>query len=291
MVTFSMSSCLDKNKDEDLFDAAAQYRKEVDAIDSYLLSNNIAHVKDLSGIRIVPVSLGSQLPAQASSSIDVDYKGSLLSTGALFEEGNAKGFLADFIPGWQIALRKLPAGSTATLYIPSYYGYGNTEKTKIPANSTLVFELKINSVTQGSVYKDKFTSDTTAIKTYIANKGLVAEKAPSGVWYINQLEGTGATPSWFNTVKIKYTFTLLSDDSQSVGTYDREPSDEFASFVVDYIQGVQVALMKMKAGGKMRLFIPSGLGFGINNATDGTTRIIIPANSNLIVDLELLEVY
>lgn len=284
---FFLNSCLDK--DEDTFDAAAQYQKEVDAIDNYLEANNITHVKDVSGIRIEPISLGSQLPAQPSSSIDVDYKGTLFSTGAIFDENNVKGSLSGFIPGWQIALRKLPVGSTAKIYIPSYYGYGNVQKATIPPNSTLVFEVKANAATQGPVYKEKFTSDTIAINTYVANKGLTVVKDPTGIRYINQVEGTGASPSWFNTVKFKHTFTLLSDDSKPAGTYNREPTDGFSSFVVDYIHGIQVALMKMKEGGKMRVFIPSGLGYGIENATDGGV-VIIPANSNVIVDIELLEV-
>lgn len=284
---FVLSSCMDR--DEDPFDPAAQFQQELDAIDSYLESNNITHIKDLTGVRIEPLSLGTQLPAQPTSSIDVDYRGTLFSNGAEFDAGNVKGFLSDYIPGWQIALRKLPVGSTAKLYIPSYYAYGNTARSEIPANSTLVFEVKVNAASQGTVYKERFTSDTTAIRNYIANKGLTVTKDPSGIRYISQVEGSGATPSWFNTVKINISFILLADDSRVAGTYTRQPTDEFSSFVVDYIQGMQVALMKMKEGGKMRVFIPSGLGFGIDNATDGSV-LIIPANSNLIVDIELLEV-
>ena len=280
------NSCNDK---DETFDAAAQFEKEVNAIDAYLESNNIPHIKDVSGVRIVPTSLGTQLPAQLNSTVDVNYTGTLFNSGAQFEEGVAKGALNNFIIGWQIALRKLPTGSQAKLYIPSYYAYGNTARTSIPANSTLVFDVKINSATQGTVYKDKFTSDTTAINTYVANKGLNVIKDPTGIRYISLVEGTGATPSWFNTVKFKHSFILLTDDSKVVGTYDRAPNDNFSSFVVDYIHGIQVALMKMKAGGKMRVFIPSGLGFGIENAVDGST-VIVPANSNIIVDIELQEV-
>src|SRR5690348_13475805 len=97
-VTFFLSGC---DKDKDVFDAKAQFEKEVAAIDSYLESNNITHIKDKSGIRIVPTLLEGLLPAQLNSTIDVDYKGSLFSSGAVFEEGNAKAPLNNFIAGWQ----------------------------------------------------------------------------------------------------------------------------------------------------------------------------------------------
>jgi FKBP-type peptidyl-prolyl cis-trans isomerase len=282
------SSCSDDDKDT--FDAAAQFEKEVDAIDAYLESNSIPHIKDFSGIRIVPTFLGTKLPAQTSSTINVAYKGSLFSTGGVFEEGTADGLLSTFIPGWQIALRKLAVGSKATLYIPSYYAYGNAKSTKIPENSTLVFDVTVNSVTPSTVFKQRFTSDTTAISNYITKNGFQVQKDQSGIKYQHLVEGTGETPSWFSTVKVKLTYTLLSDDSKSVGTYERGPTADFSSFVVDYIQGIQVSLMKMKEGGKLRAFVPSGLGFGIENALDGSNVIIIPANSNIIVDIELLEV-
>jgi FKBP-type peptidyl-prolyl cis-trans isomerase len=283
----ALSGCSD---DPDTFDPAAQLNQEVGEIDDYLDGNQIAHIKDLSGVRIVPTALGNHLPAQALSQIDVDYKGTLFSTGEQFEEGTAKGFLTNFIPGWQIALSKLPVGSIATVYIPSYYAYGKTGSTKIPSNSTLVFELNIKSATQSSLYEEQFISDTTKLNNYISSKGLTVTKDLTGVRYMSMVEGTGQTPSWFNTVKIKYTFTLVANDTKVVGPYDREPTPTFASFVVDYIQGVQVGLMKMKEGGKMRLFVPSGMAFGIENATDGAGNVLIPGNSNVIIDLELIEV-
>ncbi|HEY0740956.1 MAG TPA: FKBP-type peptidyl-prolyl cis-trans isomerase [Chryseosolibacter sp.] len=286
-LSFVMTGCL--KDDPEVFDTGKQFEQEVDAIDEYLESNTITHIKDMSGIRIVSSYLGSDLPAQASSTVDVKYKGTLFSTGAVFEESTTKGPVAQYIPGWQIALRKLPVGSEAKLYIPSYYAYGEAGNSKIPGNSTLVFDIKINSAAKPASVVQKLKSDSVAINTYLANKGITAETDPSGIRYINQQQGNGLTPSWFSKVKLKMTITLLSDDSKIAGTYDRQPTENFSSFVVDYIHGMQIALMKMKAGGKMRIFVPSGLAFGTENAVDGNT-IVVPANSNIIVDIDLLEV-
>lgn len=276
-------------KDNEVFDEVIQFEKEVAAIDSYLETNTIPHIKDPSGIRIVVKSLGDKLPAQAGSEVNVNYKGSLFATGDVFDEAVATGFIENYIRGWQIGIRKLPVGSEATLYIPSFHAYGNNARSSIPASSTLVFDIKINSATQSTVYKNRFTSDTTAINTYVGNKQLDVVKDASGVRYQKLVQGSGATPTWFNPVKIKYSIMLLSDDQKVLGTYEREPVEGFNSFVIDYIQGLQVALQHMKEGSKYRVFIPSGLGFGSENGIDSNGIIIIPGNSNLIIDIELIE--
>jgi FKBP-type peptidyl-prolyl cis-trans isomerase len=286
-VSLGLSGC---GKDNEVFDEVVQFEKEVDAIDSYLESNTIPHIKDPSGVRIVVKTLGDKLPVQGGSQVNINYKGSLFTTGEVFDEAVATGFVEDYIRGWQIGIRKLPVGSEATLYIPSFHAYGNNAKSSIPASSTLVFDIKINSTTQTTVYKNRFTSDTTALNNYIGNKQLDVVKDPTGVRYQKLVQGSGVTPSWYNPVKIKYTIMPLSDDQKVLGTFEREPVEGFNSLVVDYIQGFQVALQHMKAGSKYRVFIPSGLAFGSENGIDSNGTIIIPANSNLIVDLELIEV-
>jgi FKBP-type peptidyl-prolyl cis-trans isomerase len=287
VLTCLLAGC---GKDNEVFDDVVQFEKEVAAIDDYLSANTIPHIKDPSGLRMVVKTLGDKLPAQAGSQVNINYKGSLFSTGGVFEEAVATGFIEDYIRGWQIALRKLPVGSEATLYIPSFHAYGNRDVNGIPANSTLVFEIKVNSATQSTVYKNRFTSDTTALNTYINNKQLDVVKDPTGVRYQKTVQGSGSTPTWYNPVKIKYSIMLLSDDQKVIGTYEREPVENFNSLVIDYIHGLQVALQHMKAGSKYRVFIPSGLGFGSENGIDSNGVIVVPANSNLIIDLELLEV-
>jgi FKBP-type peptidyl-prolyl cis-trans isomerase len=285
-VTVLLSGCKD---DDPAFDQVAQYEKEIAAIDAYLETNSIAHIKDPSGVRIVPTSLGSKLPAHRDNTIDVTYNGKLFPSEEQFDEGVAKGFVDRFIPGWQIAMTKLPVGSNAVIYIPSYYGYGKDGNGPVPGNTTLVFDVTINAATRSTVFNEKLSSDTTAINTYVANKGLQVVNDPTGVKYISQVEGTGSNPSWFSQVKLKQSFILLTDDAKVLGTYEREPTDTFGSFVVDYTHGIQIVLQKMKPGGKMRVFIPSGLAFGINGASESGVTIV-PPNSNIIVDLELIEV-
>jgi FKBP-type peptidyl-prolyl cis-trans isomerase len=289
LLAFSLLILSGCNNDDDEFDVVAQYQAEVRAIDQFLDANFPDHIKDPSGVRMVIKKLGTGLPAQLLSNINADYTGSLFSDNTVFETGNVNGQLQGFIEGWWYAFTTLPVGSEATLYIPSVFAYGRNSSSKIPANSTLIFDVNFKSMTQSSIYNNQFRNDTTAIKQYLETKGINATKDPLGIWYTIETEGTGPTPSWYNPVKLTYSFRLLNNDTATPATYDREPTDNFSSRVVDYVQGVSLMMTRMKEGTKARVYIPSGLGFGINSFSDSGV-VVVPANSNLIVDIELKEV-
>lgn len=103
----------------------------------------------------------------------------------------------------------------------------------------------------------------------------------SGLQYIVLQEGTGKTPTPKDMVKAHYKGTLI-DGKQFDSSYDRGQPAEFP--VEGVIKGWTEALQMMKVGGKMKLFIPSDLGYG-ESARPG-----IPANSVLIFEVELLDV-
>ncbi len=271
----------------------AQLEKEIAAIDAHLATSSQPVIKDPSGVRWVITKLGSHLPALLSDSIVVDYEGRLFSDGAVFDDRSATFLLSSlYVQGWKIAFTKLPKGSEATLYIPSYYAYHNMRQegngsTAIPAYSTLVFDIKFLNTLQTPAYLTKFKSDTTAIRTYLNSKAIEAVTDTSGVSYEITTLGTGPKPSWYDRVKVSYSLRLLTDDTKQLITLDREPQDLFNSFVVDYLQGMKVGLLNMPEGSKARLYVPSSLGFGAGGATDGYGQTIIPANANIIIDLEL----
>lgn len=104
---------------------------------------------------------------------------------------------------------------------------------------------------------------------------------PSGLQYIVVQEGTGKAPTLKDTVKAHYTGTLINGQKFD-SSYDRGQPAEFP--VEGVIKGWTEALQMMKVGGKMKLFIPSELGYG------PAARPGIPANSVLVFDVELLDV-
>jgi FK506-binding nuclear protein len=56
------------------------------------------------------------------------------------------------------------------------------------------------------------------------------------------------------------------------------------------ILGFQIGVNGMKEGGERLLAIPPTLGYGNNDIKDANGKVIIPANSTLVFDVELLKV-
>lgn len=122
--------------------------QDVAAIDTHLDGEGIIAVEDPTGMRYVITQEGTGAKPCLESRITFKYKGMLLIDGSVFDE-NTTGLtypLKDLILGWQIVLPQLRAGTKATLYIPSGYGYGPVALSGIPANSNLIFEIELVSV-------------------------------------------------------------------------------------------------------------------------------------------------
>ena len=116
------------------------------AIDAYLAANNIKAIKDKSGLRYVITqhTLGDK--PQLSNIVVVNYKGSLMEGGKVFDQSNSpiEYPLTSLIRGWQIGFPLLSKGAKATLYIPSTLSYGpNGHGPDIPPNANLVFEVEL----------------------------------------------------------------------------------------------------------------------------------------------------
>ena len=287
-ISLGLSSCLDSGNGED---PVVQLLRDVETIDSYLASQGTTAVEDVRGIRMVITELGTGLPAVLTNKVDVDYVGRLFTTNAIFDQGNTAGLVTNYIEGWQIALITLPAGSKATLYIPPYWGYGGSPVGTIPANSILVFDIEFNEVVATSVELQRLIADTVAIDNYLTTKNIVAVKDTTGLRYVFNETGSGSIPTWYDKVRIVYTIKLLSDETKViVDNIVGEPSDSFNSRVVDYFHGVKIALQKMPVGTKATLYVPSGYGYGPSDQTNQAGQVVVPANSNIIIELELQEI-
>jgi FKBP-type peptidyl-prolyl cis-trans isomerase FkpA len=108
-----------------------------------------------------------------------------------------------------------------------------------------------------------------------------AKKLESGVVYIPQQEGTGASPSATDRVKVHYKGTLV-DGTQFDSSHERgEPATFPLNGVIPcWTQGLQ----QMKVGGKARLVCPADTAYGPGG------RPGIPPNATLNFEVELLEV-
>ena len=106
----------------------------------------------------------------------------------------------------------------------------------------------------------------------------------SGLQYVDMVVGTGATPTTSQTVVVHYT-GWLTDKTKFDSSVDRGEPFSFVLGQGQVIKGWDEGLSTMKVGGKRKLTIPSELGYGARGAGG-----VIPPNSTLIFDVELLEI-
>ncbi len=106
----------------------------------------------------------------------------------------------------------------------------------------------------------------------------------SGLKYIVIKEGKGKKAETGSAVEVHYTGTLL-DGKKFDSSIDRGQPFEFILGAEQVIKGWDEGIALMKVGGKMKLILPPDLAYGNRAVGD-----LIPANSTLIFDVELISV-
>lgn len=108
-----------------------------------------------------------------------------------------------------------------------------------------------------------------------------ATKLPSGLIVTSMKEGTGATPTATDTVKVHYHGTLPSGKVFDSSVERKEPASFALNGVIPcWTEGVQ----KIKVGGKAKLICPPELAYGDNAPPQ------IGPGATLIFEVELLEI-
>ncbi|HEU0012584.1 MAG TPA: FKBP-type peptidyl-prolyl cis-trans isomerase [Longimicrobium sp.] len=107
---------------------------------------------------------------------------------------------------------------------------------------------------------------------------------PSGLQYRDDVVGTGAEARAGNRVAVHYTGTL-ENGSKFDSSHDRGQAFVFDLGAGRVIRGWDEGVQGMKVGGKRHLVIPPELGYGSRAMGN-----VIPANSTLVFDVELLDV-
>jgi len=86
----------------------------------------------------------------ASNTVTVHYHGTLLD-GSVFDSSVDRGKSISFplnrvIKGWTEGLQLMVVGEKTRFFIPSYLAYGNKGAGKIPAGSTLIFDVELLAI-------------------------------------------------------------------------------------------------------------------------------------------------
>lgn len=104
----------------------------------------------------------------------------------------------------------------------------------------------------------------------------------SGLRYVVIEEGSGATPTTGQTVRVHYTGWFL-DGTKFDSSVDRGEPFPFPLGRGRVIRGWDEGVATMKVGEKRRLIVPPELGYGQRGHPGG-----IPPNATLVFDVELL---
>lgn len=116
--------------------------------------------------------------------------------------------------------------------------------------------------------------DKALIEAYISDNQLNAQSTASGLYYVIRESGNDEHPTVYSTVTVAYKGYLLNGDV----------FDESLAYVKQLgllIQGWKEGIPFIGKGGKIKLMVPSALGYG-SQAKNG-----IPANSVLVFDITL----
>ncbi len=115
------------------------------------------------------------------------------------------------------------------------------------------------------------------------NKTGNEQTTASGLRYIDEVIGSGASPQPNQQVTVHYTGTL-ADKTKFDSSVDKNQPYTFVIGTGSVIKGWDEGIMTMKVGGKRKLIIPANLGYG------AAGRPGIPPNATLFFDVELLNV-
>ena len=104
----------------------------------------------------------------------------------------------------------------------------------------------------------------------------------SGLVYRSLKDGSGASPTASDTVKVNYRGTF-PDGREFDSSYKRNQAIEFplGNVIPCWTEGVQ----RMKIGGKAKLTCPASIAYGSRGAGG-----VIPPNATLLFEVELLAI-
>ena len=128
-----------------------QFEIDLDLIDSWIAENGITDtLHHPTGIRYTINKKGTGIKAQVTDIITTSYEGRFLDTGIVFDSSSSFGPVvlnySAFISGWYYMILEMQEGDEFTIYLPSFYAYGNLGSGTIPPNSVLVFDIRLIKV-------------------------------------------------------------------------------------------------------------------------------------------------
>lgn len=280
VLVLAMFSCKKEYETITTFDATS--------IQSYISANNLTMTAGDSGLYYQVLKQGDT----GNPLVDTDrifysftvrtLDGSYISTDTVANRvANYVGVTSTTLPvGLQFGIKKYlqRRNGIIRLLIPSKQAYGvnGYPSVKIPGNASLDYTVYLYNVNSQLAY------DTIQIRNYIKKNNLTGfQRTVSGLYYKILDPGTGSDQIYStSTVTVNLIKGLLANGT----TTTIETTSLAAQTVTTFIAtGIQEGLQKITSGGKIRMLIPSGLGYTntVASAVAGTYNYNIPPASIL----------
>jgi FKBP-type peptidyl-prolyl cis-trans isomerase FkpA len=125
-------------------------------------------------------------------------------------------------------------------------------------------------------------AEQQALADYLTSQNINATKHSSGLYYQVILGGAGLSPAICSSIKVGFSGKLTN------GT-EVEKDDYMVMNLKLMLEGWRITLPLIKAGGKMKIYLPPTLAYGAEGKKVGATQVV-PPNSILIYDITLYEV-
>ena len=117
-------------------------------------------------------------------------------------------------------------------------------------------------------------AESAYLQNYLTTNNITATQK-SGMYYVISSQGTGTSPNLCSAITVDYVGKLINGTTDGAQFDASQPNSPFVSSLNNLIEGWQVVLPLVKAGGTVTLYIPPSLGYG------GRASGPIPANSYL----------
>lgn len=208
---------------------------------------------------------------------------------------------SQFKGDWTNALKYLTAGDSAVIKvsIDSLKAFLKGQQQLPPfmdGKKQLIYEVKVESVKTLQEVKDEMKKkasqqnevDDKILQEYFTKNNLHPTKTASGLYYIMEQEGVGASPAKGQAVTVNYTGRTLDGkvfDSNVDPALGHPEPFTFILGAGQVIDGWDEGVALMKKGGKAKVYIPSSMAYGEQGREPHIAK-----NAILMFDIEVTNI-
>ena len=277
--------------------------EETELLAQYYNDNKYSITED--SLIIVDISNGNGKYAKAGSIMKVYFTFQTLASDTLLDFTSGKPYelvYGDMAlgQGFYEALGLVSKGGDGEFVIPSSLAFGsegvydailpytpfklNLDVVDIMTSDEYEAEQKVLQEQEDAENAKRLQEEAKRIAKYVKDNNITENPKASGLYYIPTRLGNGDSVQIGDMVSVHY--SIYNIDEQLIeSSYDYAQPLPFVYGDKQMISGIEEAVGYMKVGGKARIIVPSVLGFGDIKIDEN-----LPANSILIIDLELVDV-